>query len=123
MWIYNKSLRSFLILSIIGLIMLPSGAVESGNPTLYHAYRGLEEFGVEDAWDMGYTGEGVKVAVMDSGVDFATPDLIGTQARVSNASSPTMAGPLLSTWIRYLSIISKVQETLSSRAVMRTPPQ
>ena len=29
MWIYNKSLRSFLILSIIGLIMLPSGAVES----------------------------------------------------------------------------------------------
>ena len=49
MWIYNKSLRSFLILSIIGLIMLPSGAVESSNPTLCHAYRGLDEFGVEYA--------------------------------------------------------------------------
>ena len=75
--------------------MLPSGSVESGNPTLYHAYRGLEEFGVEDAWDMGYTGEGVKVAVMDSGVDFATPDLMGTQARVSNASSPYYGWPIV----------------------------
>src|SRR5690606_7515240 len=62
---------------------------------LYNAYKGLDDLGVKDAWDMGYTGEGVKVAVMDSGVDFATPDLMGTQARVSNASSPYYGCPIV----------------------------
>ena len=32
------------------------------------------------AWDKGYTGEGVRVAVVDSGIDFGHPDLQGTQA-------------------------------------------
>jgi len=32
------------------------------------------------AWDKGYTGEGVRVAVLDSGIDFGHPDLQGTQA-------------------------------------------
>lgn len=32
------------------------------------------------AWDKGFTGEGVRVAVLDSGVDFGHPDLQGTQA-------------------------------------------
>jgi len=95
MRIHNELLRSILILSLIGLVILPSGAMESGNPALYNAYNGLDKLGVEDAWDMGYTGEGVKVAVMDSGVDFATPDLIGTQARVTNASSPYYGWPLV----------------------------
>ena len=30
------------------------------------------------AWDMGYTGTGVTVGVMDGGTDFGHPDLIGT---------------------------------------------
>ena len=36
----------------------------------------------DKAWDLGYTGEGVRVATMDSGVDFAHYDLNGQQARV-----------------------------------------
>lgn len=36
-----------------------------------------------EAHAAGYTGEGVVVAVVDSGVDFANPELQGTQARVS----------------------------------------
>ena len=87
-----------------GLLILPSLSMAdnvsfettySGNPALYNAYKGLDDLGVKDAWDMGYTGEGVKVAVMDSGVDFATPDLMGTQARVSNASSPYYGWPIV----------------------------
>lgn len=31
------------------------------------------------AWDRGFTGEGVTVAVNDDGIDFAHPDLMGTQ--------------------------------------------
>ena len=40
------------------------------------------------AWDLGYTGEGVKVMVNDTGTDFAHPDLIGTIARITDPESP-----------------------------------
>lgn len=40
------------------------------------------------AWNLGFTGTGVKVAVADDSVDFAHPDLMGTQATISDASSP-----------------------------------
>ncbi len=36
----------------------------------------------DKAWDLGYTGQGVRIATMDSGVDFAHYDLDGQQARV-----------------------------------------
>lgn len=36
--------------------------------------------GAKDAWDQGYTGAGVKVAVLDTSVDFAHPDLQGSYA-------------------------------------------
>lgn len=34
--------------------------------------------GFAEAWDAGYTGEGVTVGVLDGGTDFGHPDLIGT---------------------------------------------
>jgi hypothetical protein len=46
------------------------------------------------AWDKGYTGEGVKVAVIDSGVDFAHPDLQGTWAVVEDTTSPYYGWPI-----------------------------
>ncbi len=33
--------------------------------------------GSNDAWDLGFTGEGVKVAIIDTGVDYTHPDLAG----------------------------------------------
>jgi len=41
----------------------------------------IETHGATAAWAKGYTGTGIKVAVIDTGVDFAHPDLQGTQAR------------------------------------------
>lgn len=46
------------------------------------------------AWDLGYTGEGVKVMVNDSGLDFAHPDLQGTQARDTDPESPYYGWPI-----------------------------
>ncbi|MCX8007038.1 MAG: cell wall-binding repeat-containing protein [Coriobacteriia bacterium] len=45
------------------------------------------------AWDAGYTGGGVKVAVADDSVDFAHPDLQGTYAVVEDPSSPYHGWP------------------------------
>ena len=45
------------------------------------------------AWDLGYTGEGVKVLVNDTGTDFSHPDLQGTIARIDDPASPYNGWP------------------------------
>ena len=54
-----------------------------------------EIHGATDVWDSGRNGTGIIVAVADSGIDFAHPDLNGTQARYDNASSPYHEWPLM----------------------------
>ena len=51
--------------------------------------------GANDAWERGYTGEGMVVAVADTGVDFGHPDLNGTQARVEYEDSNYTGWPLM----------------------------
>lgn len=50
--------------------------------------------GAVEAWSLGFEGEGVKVAVLDTGVDFGHPDLNGTQARVEDPGSPYFGWPI-----------------------------
>ena len=57
--------------------------------------RSGEIHGANDAWERGYTGEGMVIAVADTGVDFAHPDLNGTQARVLDSMSPYHGWPLM----------------------------
>jgi len=67
------------------------------SPPVRHDYEAEEGFGLDiqpmnlnstvhhranKAWENNFTGDGIKVAVIDDGVDFAHPDLMGTQARV-----------------------------------------
>lgn len=66
---------------------MPKGKVQKG-------WFLKDILGLEQAWNHGYRGEGVKVAVMDTGIDFAHPDLYGKQARVENPSSPYHGWPI-----------------------------
>ncbi len=47
-----------------------------------------------DAWDKGFTGNGVIVGVLDDGIDFGHPDLHGTYAVVTDPSSPYYGWPM-----------------------------
>lgn len=68
-------------------------ALEGGiAPTLIEAGRGHH---VPEAWALGYTGAGVRVAPMDSGTDFGHPDLQGTTARVTDPASPYLGWPIV----------------------------
>ncbi|HEX9907930.1 MAG TPA: S8 family serine peptidase [Thermoplasmata archaeon] len=50
--------------------------------------------GATDAWMNGYTGDGVKIAVIDTGFDMAHPDLQGQQARYEDPGSPYFGWPI-----------------------------
>ena len=68
-------------------------------PTPAHApqdwYDTPEIHHADDAWANGYTGQGVKVLINDSGIDFCHPDLIGTWATVNDPTSPYEGWPLM----------------------------
>jgi PKD repeat protein len=60
-------------------------------PTMWNA---IKYHDADNAWDLGFNGTGVNVAVLDTGVDFGHPDLNGTQARVENPASPYYGWPI-----------------------------
>ena len=70
----------------------PAGYTMTAEPA---SVRSGEIHGATDVWDDGRNGTGIIVAVADSGVDFAHPDLNGTQARYNNATSPYHGWPLM----------------------------
>ena len=51
-------------------------------------YNSSLNLGAGGAWANGFFGNGTRVAVMDDGLDFSHPDLLGTAARVEDRFSP-----------------------------------
>jgi hypothetical protein len=57
---------------------LPAGFSPAGGEQVAATsdWNGASLIGAPEAWAKGFTGEGVNIAILDSGVDFAHPDLI-----------------------------------------------
>jgi hypothetical protein len=54
---------------------VPAAAL-ANQPVAPKDWHGASLIGAPEAWAKGYTGEGVNVAIIDSGVDFGHPDLM-----------------------------------------------
>ncbi|RJV01715.1 MAG: hypothetical protein DWC06_02105 [Candidatus Poseidoniales archaeon] len=69
--------------------------IEIPPPTSEWAY---EDSGVRDLQDMGYTGEGVRLCMVDTGIDVSHPDLTGVDLVfkdfITGSSEPTERGSL-----------------------------
>jgi len=65
------------------------------NADLRQFQWGLDAVNAEAAWAMGYTGEGVIVAVMDTGIDSTHPDLQGKVIRRFDCRTGSEVGPTL----------------------------
>lgn len=71
-----------------GILVAPVAAEEDGGSAT--GFFDVKPTGhdSEGAWDQGYRGAGVKVAVADDSCDFGHPDLIGTHAVIDDPTSP-----------------------------------
>ena len=58
-------------------------------PTDWHEATLAGPHGAAQAWERGYDGTGVTVAINDDGVDFGHPDLMGTQKIYINPYDPS----------------------------------
>lgn len=68
---------------------LPPGPVPSATSAEYLRNYGVVNTKAIAAWNQGATGEGINVGVIDTGIDYAQPDLNG---RISNLSVDVVAG-------------------------------
>lgn len=64
---------------------------------------GRQIHGSKQAWDKGYTGEGVRLMINDSGADYCHPDLYGTWAYIDDKASPYYGLPeMFDSWSSYI---------------------
>ncbi|MET7648933.1 S8 family serine peptidase [Streptomyces sp. NPDC005426] len=67
--------------------------------------RSTRQIGAPAAWEAGYRGEGVKVAVLDTGADASHPDLVGRIAQAEDFSGSAGTGDVFGHGTHVASIV------------------
>ncbi|MBP2322585.1 subtilisin family serine protease [Kibdelosporangium banguiense] len=70
----------------------PAGEIWLDGPVRTALDKSIPQVGAPEAWRSGHTGKGATVAVLDSGIDAAHPDLAGSVLKAENFSTAT-TGP------------------------------
>lgn len=83
---------------LLGLLLSPSGARAAdaeygymGNGGTAAAYNPLALVRAEDAYLAGYTGQGVRVGIWDTAVNFSHPEFAGKESSASVSSAEVLA--------------------------------
>ena len=77
-------------------VSVPKPKITSIKPKEGAVTWGLQRICAPDAWDMGYTGAGIRIAVLDTGVDITHPDL-SDKMWTDDPTDPTYPGG----WIEF----------------------
>jgi len=78
-----KQLSIAISLLLVLLLLIPlTNSIVSANSNadpriLEEIQRAYDEMGITALWNMGFTGSGMKIAIIDDGVDYTNPDLGG----------------------------------------------
>ena len=78
-----KQFSSAISLLLVPLLLIPlTNSIVSANSStdpriLEEIQRAYDEIGITALWNMGLTGSGMKIAIIDDGVDYTNPDLGG----------------------------------------------
>ncbi|MFV2111834.1 S8 family serine peptidase [Micromonospora sp. LOL_025] len=68
--------------------------------------RSVPQIGAPEAYRAGYTGRGVRVAVLDTGIDATHPDLAGRVAQVRNFTEESAPGDIVGHGTHVASIVA-----------------
>lgn len=69
------SIEPDITIEALGKPASPPGLDKKPDESSQEIPWGVDRIDAEYAWELGYTGEGVKVAVLDTGIDYRHPDL------------------------------------------------
>lgn len=79
--------RYVLFLVILAVTVNPILAYGACNDDYFYTQYYIQQLDIDDAWDMGYNGKGVKIAVLDSGIKYDCNDI--DYSRIKNVTNCT----------------------------------
>src|SRR5438067_10520008 len=83
----DRAVRWLALVAAVVAITMSAGPAHATNDSLWDQQWGPRQIHAEEAWAAGATGAGVKVGIVDTGIDFIHPELVGKVVASANCLS------------------------------------